>query len=406
MWLTGFDVPCLHTMYLDKPLKAHGLMQAIARVNRVHGVKPSGLVVDYLGLAAELKAALRTYTAGGGRGKPTLDQKEAVKVLQEKLEVVRGMMFGLDYLRCLKGGPAERLAGVRLAADHLLARDPRDGKDRFLRAANELYRGFALAAPADEALAVRDEVGFFQAVRAYFVKDGSGTGGEQRSAADLDAAMQQLVSRALVSDGVMDVFKVAGLNRPEVSILNEEFLAELAGMPQKSLAAELLERLLRDEIRSGARQNVVRAEQFSKMLEAAIAKYQNRSIEAAQVIAEMLELAREIRESHRRGEELGLTPQEVAFYDALEVNDSAVQVLGTPVLCELAREPGFPGRIGTSGESRRVFRAGLAVRDPLPRTQVAASGNSDCFGPASCVRIGPSSQSDGQNSGESRPPGA
>jgi type I restriction enzyme R subunit len=185
---------------------------------------------------------------------------------------------------------------------------------------------------------VRDEVGFFQAVRAYFVKDGSGTGGGQRSAADLDAAMQQLVSRALVSDGVMDVFKVAGLHRPEVSILNEEFLAELAGMPQKSLAAELLERLLRDEIRSGARQNVVRAEQFSKMLEAAIAKYQNRSIEAAQVIAEMLELAREIRESHRRGEALGLTPQEVAFYDALEVNDSAVQVLGTPVLCELARE--------------------------------------------------------------------
>lgn len=339
MWLTGFDAPCVHTMYLDKPLKAHGLMQAIARVNRVHGVKPSGLVVDYLGLAAELKDALATYTAAGGRGSPTFDQAKAVEKLAEALGIVRDMFHGHDYRGPLSGTPAERLAAVGEAVAFLLQKDPKEGKSRFVRAAGDLYRAYALAAPADEALAVATEVGFFQAVRAALLKaEGTGGGGRPGTAADLDAAVQQLVSRALVSDRVVDLFAVAGLRKPDVSVLSEEFLRDVQGMKHRSLAAELLERLLRDEIRGGSRQNVVRAKQFSETLDEAIRKYQNRSVEAAQVIEEMLELAKQIRDAHRRGDELHLTPEELAFYDSLEVNDSAVSVIGTPVLCEIARE--------------------------------------------------------------------
>jgi type I restriction enzyme, R subunit len=335
MWLTGFDAPCLHTMYLDKPLKAHGLMQAIARVNRVFGAKPSGLVVDYLGLAVELRAALHHYTVAGGRGKPTLDQAEAVKFLQEKLAVVRDMLHGLDYRSCLTGTPAERLAGVRKAWDYLADVSRAELKQRFLKGSNELYRGLRLAAGTEEATAVDVEVGFFMAVRSMFVKI-EGGGGVR--AGDIDAALQQLVSRALVSEAVIDVFQVAGLKKPDISILTEEFLAELRNMPQRNLAAEMLARLLRDEIRSTIRKNLVRGEQFSQLLEEAINRYQNRSLSAAQVIEEMLALAREMREANRRGEQLGLAPEEEAFYDALGANDSAVQVMGTPVLCELARE--------------------------------------------------------------------
>lgn len=335
MWLTGFDAPCVHTMYLDKPLKAHGLMQAIARVNRVYGLKPSGLVVDYLGLAAELRAALHHYAAGGGRGRPTFDQAEAVRYLREKLEVVRAMLHGLDYAKYLAGSPTERLAGVRLTWDYLADVSRAELKQRFLNQSNELYRGLRLAAGSEEALACDVEVGFFMAVRSMFVKT---EGGGARTPGDLDAALQQLVSRALVSDEVVDIFAVAGLKKPDVSILKEEFLAELRNMPQRNLAAEMLQRLLREEIRTASKSNLVRGEQFTRLLEEAISRYQSRSIEAAQVIEEMLDLAREIRESNRRGDQLGLSLEEVAFYDALEVNDSAVQILGTPVLCELARE--------------------------------------------------------------------
>ncbi len=338
MWLTGFDAPCVHTMYLDKPLKAHGLMQAIARVNRVYGVKPSGLVVDYLGLAAELKDALATYTAAGGRGSPTFDQDQAVVVLLERLDVIRAMFHGFDYQSALSGTPVQRLMAVGGATAFLLERGRADAKARLVRAATDLYRAYALAAPADAALAVATEVGFFQAVRAALVKMDPQPPGKVRTAADLDLAVQQLVSRALVSDQVVDIFAVAGLKRPDVSVLSENFLRDVQGMPHKSLAAELLERLLRDEIRGGTRHNVVRAKQFSEVLDDAIHKYQNRSIEAAQVIEQMLELARQIRDAHRRGEDLNLTPEELAFYDSLEVNDSAVSVLGTPVLCEIARE--------------------------------------------------------------------
>lgn len=335
MWLTGFDAPCAHTMYLDKPLKAHGLMQAIARVNRVFGAKPSGLVVDYLGLAAELKAALHTYTASGGEGAPTLDQSAAIEFLQEQLEVVRAMFHGFDHRKYLAGAPEERLAGVRLAADFVLKKDPAEGKKRFVNAATELYRGFALAAPADEALAVGDEVAFFQAVRAVFAKSESGV---PRRPGDLDSALERLVSKAVVSNGVVDIFQAAGLAKPEVSVLNEEFLAELAGLPHRSLAAELLERLLRNEIRATGQRNLVRSEQFSVLLEEAIHKYQNRSIDAAKVIEEMLSLAREIREASRRGDQLGLTPEEVAFYDALAQGVTSEQVMSEPVLRDLARD--------------------------------------------------------------------
>lgn len=335
MWLTGFDAPCVHTMYLDKPLKAHGLMQAIARVNRVFGDKPSGLVVDYLGLAAELRTALANYTAARGRGKPTLDQAEAIRYLQEKIEVVRDLFHGLDYREGLGGSPGERLALVRQTWDYLAEVGRAELKQRFLKQVNELYRAFRLSVPAEEALAISDEVGFFLAVRSMFVKTASGG---PRNPGDLDAALQQLVSRALVSDEVVDIFKVAGLKKPDISILTDEFLAELRNMPQRNLAAELLERLLRDQIRDSRRGNVVRSEQFSKLLEEAINRYQNRTVEAAQVIEEMLEIAREIRESGQRGTALGLTPEEVAFYDALGVDETAESVMGTPKLCDLARE--------------------------------------------------------------------
>jgi type I restriction enzyme, R subunit len=336
MWLTGFDAPCVHTMYLDKPLKAHGLMQAIARVNRVYGNKPSGLVVDYLGLAAELRAALHHYAAGGGRGKPTFDQAEAIQYLQEKLEVVRAMLHGLDYEKALTGTATERLDAVRRTWDHLAKPEHVELKQRFLRQANELYRGLRLAAGSEEAKNVDVEVGFFMAVRAMLVK--AEGGGGKATLTDLDGALQQLVSRALVSEEVVDVFAIAGLKKPDVSILNEEFLAELRNMPQRNMAVEMLQRLLRDEIHTSSKSNVVRGEQFTRLLEDAVARYQNRSIEAALVIEEMLVIARQIRESNKRASELGLSEEEVAFYDALGVDETAESVLSRPVLCELARE--------------------------------------------------------------------
>lgn len=365
MWLTGFDAPCVHTMYLDKPLKAHGLMQAIARVNRVHGVKPSGLVVDYLGLASELKDALATYTAAGGRGRPTFDQAAAVDKLFEAMDIVRTMFHGFDYQTPLKGSAAQRMAAVGSATDFLLKAGRADAKSRFVKAAADLYRGYALAAPADAALAVATEVGFFQAVRAALIKmEPQPPGGKVRTAADLDMAVQQLVSRALVSDQVVDIFAVAGMKRPDISVLSEDFLRDVQGMTHKSLAAEMLERLLRDEILGGSKHNVVKAKQFSETLDEAIRKYQSRSIEAAQVIGEMLELAKQIRDAHRRGDELHLTPEELAFYDSLETNDSAVSVLGTPVLCEIARElvKAIRSSVTIDWEQKESVRAEIRTR--------------------------------------------
>jgi len=334
MWLTGFDAPCMHTMYLDKPMSGHNLMQAIARVNRVFRDKPGGLVVDYLGLADSLKRALATYTASGGRGQATLDQNEAVAVMKEKYEVVCGLLHGFDYRALLSASTAERMSGIAQAMDFILAQE--DGKKRYLQAVTALSKAFALAVPHDEALAIRDEVGLFQEIRANLVK--ATVSNSERSPEEMEAAVRQLISRAVSSTEVVDIFAAAGLDKPDISILSDEFLAEVRELPQRNLALELLKKLLNDEIRTRMRKNVVQARAFSEMLEEAVNKYHNRAIAAAEVIEELIQLAKEMREASRRGENLGLTEDEIAFYDALEVNDSAVKVLGDETLKKIAQE--------------------------------------------------------------------
>jgi type I restriction enzyme R subunit len=333
MWLTGFDAPSLHTMYLDKPMRGHGLMQAIARVNRVFRDKPGGLVVDYLGLAHELKQALATYTESGGTGRTALDQDEAVAVMREKYEICCGLFHGFDRSAWVTGTPTERLGLLPAAQEHILAQA--DGKTRLLDAVRGLSQAFALAVPHDEALRLRDEVAFFQAVRAGLLKRAPG---EARTQEELDLAVRQIVSRAIASEGVMDIFAAAGLHKPDISILSDEFLAEVRGMPQRNLAVELLRKLLSGEIHTRRRTNVVQARSFAEMLEESIRRYQNRAIEAAQVIEELIGLAKDMRAAHARGEALGLSDAELAFYDALGVNDSAVEVLGEPTLKTIARE--------------------------------------------------------------------
>jgi type I restriction enzyme R subunit len=308
-------------------------MQAIARVNRVFRDKPGGLVVDYLGLAHELKAALATYTESGGTGRTALDQDEAVAVMQEKYEVCRGLFHGFDWSPWKAGTPQERLALLPAAQEHILAQE--NGKDRCVRAVRELSQAFALAVPHEVALRIRDDVAFFQAVQSVLAKRAPAEG---RPEVELDHAVRQIVSRAVASEGVLDIFAAAGLKKPDISILSEDFLAEVQGMPQKNLAVELLQKLLKGEIRTRRRKNVVQARSFAEMLEQAIRRYQNRAIEAAQVIEELIALAREMREADRRGEALGLSEEELAFYDALETNDSAVKVLGEPTLRQIAQE--------------------------------------------------------------------
>jgi type I restriction enzyme R subunit len=333
MWLTGFDAPALHTMYVDKPMRGHGLMQAIARVNRVFRDKPGGLVVDYLGLAHELKAALATYTESGGTGKTAIDQQEAVAVMLEKHEICCALLHGFDRSKWVTGSPRERLSLLPGAQEHVLAQE--DGKNRLLRAVHELSQAFALAVPHEEALRIRDDVAFFQAVRACLAKRAPG---EAKTEEELDHAVRQIVSRAVASEGVVDIFAAAGLKKPNIAILSAEFLAEVRGMPQRNLAVELLRKLLSGEVRSRRRKNVVQARSFAEMLEQTIRRYQNRAIEAAQVIEELIALAKDMREADARGEQLGLAEDELAFYDALETNDSAVKVLGDETLRSIARE--------------------------------------------------------------------
>ena len=333
MWLTGFDAPSLHTMYVDKPMRGHGLMQAIARVNRVFKDKPGGLVVDYLGLAQDLKQALATYTESGGTGRTALDQDEAVAVMLEKYEVCCALFHGFDWSNWTIGTPQERLNLLPAAQEHVLAQE--DGKERCLNAVRELSQAFALAVPHPETFRIRDDVGFFQAVRAALSKRATG---EARPEEDLDLAVRQIISRAVASEGVMDIFAAAGLDKPDISVLSDEFLAEVQGMPQRNLAVELLQKLLKGELHIRRRKNVVQARSFAEMLEQTLRRYQNRAIEAAQVIEELIQLARDMREANARGEELGLSEDELAFYDALETNDSAVQVLGDDTLRDIARE--------------------------------------------------------------------
>ena len=333
MWLTGFDAPSLHTMYIDKPMRGHGLMQTIARVNRVFKDKPGGLVVDYLGLADELKQALATYTESGGTGKTAIDQAEAVAVMLEKYEVCRGLFHGFDCSAWMTGTPQERLSVLPAAQEHILSHE--DGKPRLLRAVTDLSQAFALAVPHEETFRIRDDVGFYQAVRAVLAKN---IPSEHKTDEELDHAIRQIISKAVVSDAIIDIFAAAGLKKPDLSILSDEFLAEVRGMPQRNLAVELLRKLLAGEIKVRSRKNVVQAKSFAEMLEQAVRKYQNRAIEAAQVIEEMIGLAKDMRRAHERGERLGLTEEEMAFYDALETNDSAVKVLGDETLRTIARE--------------------------------------------------------------------
>ena len=333
MWLTGFDAPSLHTMYADKPMRGHGLMQAIARVNRVFRDKPGGLVVDYLGLAHELRQALATYTESGGTGETALDQIQAVAVMREKYEICCGLFHGFDRTAWIDGAPVERLGLLPAAQEHALAQE--NGKERCLKAVRELSQAFALAVPHTDALRIRDDVGFFQAVQSALAKRAEA---EARPQEELDHAVRQIVSRAVAPEGVMDIFAAAGLEKPDISILSEEFLAEVQGMPQRNLAVELLQKLLKGELAARRRKNVVQARSFAELLEQTIRRYQNRAVEAAQVIEELIGLARDLREAGARGETLGLSDDELAFYDALETNDSAVQVLGDETLRDIARE--------------------------------------------------------------------
>ena len=318
---------------VDKPMRGHGLMQAIARVNRVFRDKPGGLVVDYLGLAHELKRALATYTENGGRGETALNQDQAVRVMQEKYEICCGLFHGFDRSAWANGSPAQRLHLLPTALEHVLAQE--DGKARCLKAVRELSQAFALAVPHPEAIRIRDDLSLFQHVRAALSKR---TRLDAKPEEELDHAVRQIVSRAVAQDGVLDIFAAAGLTKPDVSILSEEFLLEVRGMRRRNLAVELLERLLKGELSMRRRKNVVQARSFAELLERTIRRYQNRAVEAAQVIEELIALARDLRESSVRGEALGLSDDELAFYDALGVNDSAVQVLDDETLRDIARE--------------------------------------------------------------------
>ncbi|MFZ2656067.1 MAG: type I restriction endonuclease subunit R [Victivallales bacterium] len=333
MWLTGFDAPSLHTMYLDKPMQGHGLMQAIARVNRVFKDKPGGLVVDYLGLADQLRRALASYAESGGKGNTAIDQNVAVDFMMEKYEVSCGMLHKFDWSLWTKGTAAQKLSLLPSAQEHILTLD--DGSARFIKAVNDLSKAFALSVPHDKAIGIRDDVGFFQAVRAALIKTSTGGGMAEK---DYEHAIRQLISKAIATDKVIDIFAAAGLKKPDISILSEEFLAEVRNMPQRNLAVELLRKLLNDELKTRSKRNLVQSRSFSEMLERSIRSYQNRAIETAQIIEELIKLAKDMREADKRGDELKLSDEEVAFYDALEINDSAVKVLGDETLRTIARE--------------------------------------------------------------------
>jgi type I restriction enzyme R subunit len=333
MWLTGFDAPCMHSLYVDKPMRGHGLMQAIARVNRVYKNKAGGFVVDYLGIADQLKDALANYTANNGRGELYFDNEAAMEVLEEKYEIVCDMFHGFDWSVWNKGTPTERLALLPNAQEHILKQN--DGKQRYLKAVTELSKAYSLVASSDRGVAISNDIAFFAVIRTIMTRP---TGLAGKTIEDMEYALRQLVSKAVSSEGVIDVFAAAGLKKPEISILSEEFMKELRNMPQKNLAVELLSRLLNDEIKSRTKKNVVLARSFSEMLENALKKYQNRAIETAQVIEELIQMAKDFNAASKRGENLGLTEDELAFYDALEINDSAVRGLGEPVLMNIAQD--------------------------------------------------------------------
>jgi type I restriction enzyme R subunit len=357
MWLTGFDVPCLNTMYLDKPMRDHNLMQAIARVNRVFKDKPGGLIVDYLGLATNLKKALSFYADSGGKGDPSETQEKAVELMLEKYEIVKQMFSeksethemlmaaestayypnsnGFNYRRFFLTGPKEKLSIILQAEEHILGIG--DGKSRYIREVGLLGQTFALSIPNEKALAIKDDVAFFQAVKARLIKF-TGVDGKEENGYDLDTAIKQVVDEALSSDKVIDIFDAAGIRKPEISILSDEYLMEIQGMKHPNLALELLKKVLNDEIKLRTKFNLVRSRALLEMLESSIKRYQNNLLSTAEIIQELINLAKEIKASDKVAEELGLSQDELAFYDALETNDSAVKVLGDDTLKHIAHE--------------------------------------------------------------------
>ncbi|MCQ8182316.1 type I restriction endonuclease subunit R [Methylomonas sp. SURF-1] len=330
MWLTGFDAPCVHTLYVDKPMKGHNLMQAIARVNRVFKDKQGGLVVDYIGIANELKLALKDYTASNGRGRPTVDAAEAYAVLEEKLDILRGLLHGYDYSDFLSAGH-QRLAG---AANHVLGQ--KDGKKRFADTALAMSKAFTLCCTLDEAKAVREEVAFLQAVKVILTKRDISR--QKRTDEAREHAIRQIINSAVVSEDVVDIFQAVGLDKPNIGILDDAFLADVKNLPERNLAVELLERLLEGEIKSRFAGNVVQEKKFSELLANVIKRYQNRAIETAQVIEELIAMAKKFREAANRGESLGLNDDEIRFYDALADNESAVRELSDETLKKIAHE--------------------------------------------------------------------
>ncbi|HLO04984.1 MAG TPA: type I restriction endonuclease subunit R, partial [Symbiobacteriaceae bacterium] len=349
MWLTGFDAPCMHTMYVDKPMRGHNLMQAIARVNRVFKDKPGGLVVDYIGIANELKHALKEYTQAKGKGKPTHKAEEALVVLQEKIDILRGLMHGFDY-SAFRTKAWQLLPG---AANHVLGQD--DGKKRFADNVLAATKAFALCGGLKEALAYRDELAFHQAVKSALTKHGAPD--KKLTDEQKEHALRQIIAKAVVSADVIDIFAVAGLDKPNIGILSEEFLEDVRHMKERNLAVEVLERLLRDEIKSRFKTNVVQSEKFSALLKAALTRYRNRAIETAQVIEELIEMAKKFKEAAQAGERLNLRADEMAFYDALAANESAVREMGDEPLRLIA--------IALTKKLRASVTVDWAVRDSV-----------------------------------------
>lgn len=332
MWLTGFDAPSMHTLYIDKPMKGHNLMQAIARVNRVYKDKPGGLIVDYLGIAADLKKALAFYSDAGGKGDPTIAQEQAVQLMLEKLEVVSNMYHGFAYESYFEADTSKKLSLILAAEEHILGLE--DGKKRYINEVTALSKAFAIAVPHEQAMDAKDEVSFFQAVKARLAKfDSTGTG---KTDEEIETTIRQVIDKALVSEQVIDVFDAAGIKRPDISILSDEFLMELKGMEHKNVALEVLKKLLNDEIKSRAKKNLVKSRSFSEMLENSIRKYHNKILTAAEVIEELIKLSKGIVEMDNEAEQMGLTDFEYAFYTAVANNDSAKELMQQDKLRELA----------------------------------------------------------------------
>ena len=332
MWLTGFDAPCLHTLYIDKPMQGHNLMQAIARVNRVYKDKPGGLVVDYLGIASDLKKALSFYSDSGGKGDPTLQQEQAVALMQEKLEVVEQMLYGLDYQQYFTETTSGKLSWILKTEDFVLGLE--DGKKRFVNEVTALGKAFAIAIPNEKAMDVKEEVAFFQAVKARLCKfNERGTGHTDE---EIETTIRQVIDQALVSEKVIDIFDAAGIKKPDISILSEEFLMELKGMEHKNIAMEVLRKLLEDEIKVRSKYNLVESQSLMEMLDRSITRYHNKVITAAEVIEELIKLSKTIVEKDEDAKKMGLSTYEYAFYTAVANNESAKELMGKDKLRELA----------------------------------------------------------------------